>query len=356
MRPRRSMIAVLVLFLVSSVGGAASAAITLPVVTPADLGARAMGMGGAYVALADDASAVYWNPAGLAEVKWVSVTPVVGIATSGYQSLKDFADLMETKVNYTDLNIPTKDFNLGASASGLAGIVTKRFGVSYMPSASVSFGYDFDEPAPHSNTAIQARATVYQDTVLSAALPLAKAPFNLAGLNVGANLKFIKGEYYSADAKLVENQKPELTLGATGNGVALDVGAQAQVSERLRLGLVARDVYRRVDWSAADHPEDGRPTIQAGVAFKAPLGLTLAADVENGRFDGKDVTRWRFGLEESLFGVLAVRGGYRTNPEGKPTLSVGVGAGIGRWLRLEAALASDLADRAEGVLTGILQF
>src|SRR5258708_2353878 len=33
------------------------------------VGARGLGMGGAYTALADDANAVYWNPAGLAQVE-----------------------------------------------------------------------------------------------------------------------------------------------------------------------------------------------------------------------------------------------------------------------------------------------
>lgn len=32
------------------------------------VGARAMGMGGAFTAVADDASAVFWNPAGLAQL------------------------------------------------------------------------------------------------------------------------------------------------------------------------------------------------------------------------------------------------------------------------------------------------
>ena len=33
------------------------------------VGARALGMGGAFAGLADDASAAYWNPAGLAYLK-----------------------------------------------------------------------------------------------------------------------------------------------------------------------------------------------------------------------------------------------------------------------------------------------
>jgi len=33
-----------------------------------EVGSRAIGMGGAFVALANDASALYWNPAGLARM------------------------------------------------------------------------------------------------------------------------------------------------------------------------------------------------------------------------------------------------------------------------------------------------
>ena len=35
----------------------------------AGVGVRAMGMGGAYVGVADDFTAVYWNPAGLAQMR-----------------------------------------------------------------------------------------------------------------------------------------------------------------------------------------------------------------------------------------------------------------------------------------------
>ena len=57
------------------------------------IGARAMGMGGAYVALADDATAPYWNPAGLsllgqksATAMYVQPNSATGIGIHGYLS------------------------------------------------------------------------------------------------------------------------------------------------------------------------------------------------------------------------------------------------------------------------------
>jgi hypothetical protein len=46
-----------------------------------ELGARAMGMGGAFVAVADDVTALHWNPAGLAGLEGVQV---FGMRTSVY--------------------------------------------------------------------------------------------------------------------------------------------------------------------------------------------------------------------------------------------------------------------------------
>ncbi len=46
-----------------------------------EVGARAMGMGGAFVAVADDVTALHWNPAGLADLEGVQV---FGMRTSVY--------------------------------------------------------------------------------------------------------------------------------------------------------------------------------------------------------------------------------------------------------------------------------
>lgn len=353
MAVRRSL--VLVLALVAMVGGAAQAA---------DLGARAMGMGGAYTALANDATAVYWNPAGLAEVSVISVTPVLALETSGLGALEKYRTLTE-KATFTPADLPSESFGLTATATGMAGVVTKRFGVSYVPSAKVSADYDYKPDYPL-NSVLDGSATMFNDTVLTVALPFTKAPLNLAALNVGANLKFINGKYYGVSRTVwdvaMSEDAPPVELGATGNGFGLDLGAQGQVGERLRLGVVARDVVRNVSWSgtdkaAAETKGKVEPTLAGGLAFKAPLGLTVAADVENTTVNGKNVTRYRAGLEESLFGVLAGRVGIRTNPDGaNPTYSVGLGAGIFKFLRLELAAASDLKDSAQLCLTGIAQF
>lgn len=46
-----------------------------------EVGARAMGMGGAFVAVADDVTALHWNPAGLADLEGIQV---FGMRTSVY--------------------------------------------------------------------------------------------------------------------------------------------------------------------------------------------------------------------------------------------------------------------------------
>src|ERR1700676_2508502 len=58
--PRFGLLAVIILLL-----GTSS---FLSAQTFDQVGERAQGMGGAFVAVADDASAIYWNPAGLANI------------------------------------------------------------------------------------------------------------------------------------------------------------------------------------------------------------------------------------------------------------------------------------------------
>ena len=66
---RRGFYLLFFIFLGTGVSGAQEQAIG----NFSGLGARAMGMGGAYLGVADDFSAVYWNPAGLAQMRQTEV-------------------------------------------------------------------------------------------------------------------------------------------------------------------------------------------------------------------------------------------------------------------------------------------
>jgi len=70
-------------------------------------GARALAMGGAYTAIANDFSAIYWNPAGLAAI------PVGGIFAEG------FANTLKNKITYLGTSKDITDQNKRLGAIGL---------------------------------------------------------------------------------------------------------------------------------------------------------------------------------------------------------------------------------------------
>ncbi len=70
---KRAILAASVAFLLAGTAGANFLEV--------EVGARAMGMGGAFVAVADDVTALHWNPAGLADLEGIQV---FGMRTSVY--------------------------------------------------------------------------------------------------------------------------------------------------------------------------------------------------------------------------------------------------------------------------------
>jgi hypothetical protein len=82
-----------------------------------ELGARAMGMGGAFVAVADDVTALHWNPAGLAGLPGVQV---FGMRTSVYS-----VDGLSEDAVLTSYGTGSMGYGLGWMRTGAAGLYSE---------------------------------------------------------------------------------------------------------------------------------------------------------------------------------------------------------------------------------------
>ncbi|PIP13827.1 MAG: hypothetical protein COX49_01065 [bacterium (Candidatus Stahlbacteria) CG23_combo_of_CG06-09_8_20_14_all_40_9] len=116
-----------------------------------DVGARAIGMGGAFVAVADDATAIFWNPAGLSRLgrnemifnhtKWladINFDFFGGILSVGNYGI---VGISMTSLSTADMEVRTVDepegtgelFSVGSMALGLsyAKNLTDRFSIGF---------------------------------------------------------------------------------------------------------------------------------------------------------------------------------------------------------------------------------
>ena len=106
----------------------------------AGVGARAMGMGGAYIAIANDLSSLYWNPAGLVQIRQMQLSATLlpywkRQAESVFKSASPHSkEITSTQLNSIGVVLPVpttrgsfvfavgfnrlKDFDLGVSALG----------------------------------------------------------------------------------------------------------------------------------------------------------------------------------------------------------------------------------------------
>jgi len=209
------------------------------------MGARALGMGGAGIAIADDASTIYYNPAGLGLIQGRAVTSL-----------------------YTNHH--------GAAGYLAAGYAQKNMGAGIL--RLDASGIDkTDEFADVIGT--------FGATELTAMAGYGRAV--IPGLSVGGSVK-----YYSQ------------TLPAnSGSGVTGDIGVLYEVgSGNFRVGAVARNVVGTVkyDEGASDAFER---SYGIGAAFRPMEPLLIAADVVI-----EDGVEARAGAEYS-FGSITVRAG-----------------------------------------------
>lgn len=223
-------------------------------------GARALGMGSAFVAVADDAYASYWNPAGLAQLQDNSI---------GMMYSERFG--RRVKDQFVSVAFPTMSFSVYRTSVG--NIPEVKWGADNKPEQIGTF----------------------TDEELAGFLSLA---FRLeAHLFLGGNAKYIYHKLY----------------GHQATGYGFDVGALVKATSWFYLGVTVRDVHGSVvKWTNESSHEDTIPlSIKTGAAVRLlDNKITVACDVDLSDVDLTKKPLLHIGGEVCPHKVIALRAGF----------------------------------------------
>lgn len=255
------------------------------------VGGRALGMGGAQVALVNDVTAGYWNPAGLAAMNY----PQIALMHEEH-----FGNLVN--YNYGAVAIPYgKDMSFGLSAIrlGIDGIPDTREALVDRNSGEVI--YDINNPrAVIDPTLIKE----FSNTDWAFYFTFAKRQSDK--LFWGANIKVITRSIAEESA----------------TGIGFDIGAIYKLSNKWSLGANLQDATTTlVAWSTGRN-ELISPTLKVGTAYSLDLfgGTLLPALDFDTRFENRKFASnfnigpvsfdMHLGLEYNYKNIVAIRGGY----------------------------------------------
>jgi len=228
-------------------------------------GARAVAMGSAFTGIADSADAVFYNPAGIAQItrKEMSVT---------YSAL------------YSDIQSSFLSFVSPVSKTASIGI-----GVTYVT-------FDKIESMDGSGNSLG----MIKPTNMAAAVYYSE---KLQDIIVGGGIKFIKQDY----------------VAEKGNAYAVDGGILYKMSDNLSLGAAVFNLGPKAKLGDASNKLPSN--IRGGIGYKLSKNVTIGCDAE------KPVdldTRIHIGCEYELSRSLVARVGYQSLKDIGLTAGVGL--------------------------------
>ncbi|HGJ65550.1 TPA: PorV/PorQ family protein, partial [bacterium] len=256
------------------------------------------GMGGAFVAVADDGTTTYWSPGGLPNLKSRELS---------FMYCQQFNSLIKT--NFISYVHPETKW-------GSFGISWLRLGVEDIPKT----GYkdinqnnvqDFDDK---NENGIKDPGELYIEHPIQVGSfdDIEDGIFFTYGLKLsdefstGVNIKYIK-------QSLASN---------TSTGIGFDLGAVYQIFDSLKVGVNLQDLTKtKLKWDSMSKHEDIIPmSIKFGAAYSKPIQALKSDLTLSWSLDTKYGTEMRYGVEWWLLNVLAVRIGMNVDE-----LSAGAG-------------------------------
>ena len=301
-------------------------------------GTRALGMGGAFTAVADDSGALFYNPAGLRQLEGMSLD-LINLEVETSKSTFDLVDDLEaaqggTEAQAADLIRANVGKHFRERINTTPNVATSRFGFAILGQATADG--DFRNMQ---NPVVDLTAMV--DVGASASVAHSVG----ANLDVGATGKYVRRKAVTKTFTALDIASSQFDPFDGMNGwetdTAFDLGAMYHLRGLPFSPTVAATALNLTDLDFG--PAGVIPaSYNVGIALHpkvGPLGLTLAADfvdvTKNLVGDEDPKKRTNLGAEVALWDFLAVRAGVHQS-------YFSAGATLNVWV-----LKLDLATYAE---------
>lgn len=316
---------------------------------------KAIGMGGAGVAVLSQDHIFFYNPAQLNRLKYGRMT-IIDFQVSfnknlwdqidfynthqdEFKNLEDFSDDQTTKFFKEASNLAKKRAQVGFSGPVALNMMVKNFGIGLFTRADVDYQMKTGASGiPIINASLQADFL----GIASAAYGFNKL---LPGkLSLGGSIKYIY-RWTAGKFQSISNLNSDI-VAYHGKAIGLDLAALYNVTRRLYVGCTIFDVNSpTIDYE----PDAGikndstkfiitpegkiEPSLRLGVAYYTKWSLTplvnniiLALDIDQ-PFD-TEITFFKklyFGIEASLTPVFQIRTGFA---QGYPTFGFGINLSV----------------------------
>jgi len=246
--------------------------------------ARALGMGEAFSAVADDASATYYNPAGIGELQKREIHTMHAMLS------------LDRKLDFANYVLPDP------KRKGVWGFSWTRFGVDEIPETRVDNA---------GNPIVDASGNVRIFSYFSDVE-------NNYSLSYGRKMSDRRS--YGGTLKLLRHS----LFDASANGLGLDWGGLFKMSDRTKIGVVLKNLGASLKWNTASGNKDSIPvTSVVGVAYQWKPKILTALDIEK---TGSEDFKAKFGVEGKITESIALRAGVNNK-----NFSIGAGFKSKEW-------------------------
>ncbi|OYD14214.1 hypothetical protein CH333_08745 [candidate division WOR-3 bacterium JGI_Cruoil_03_44_89] len=286
-----------------------------------DIGAKAIGMGGSFVGIADDPTAVYWNPAGLVQINKLTVLAAAEISEG---------EVFYTWERKTTPNLLYETSHYFPSYIGFV-IPTEKtvWCISeYIPYDLYAIVRDMEETTPEhpegtGNKFDTMDYTRFYTTTVSMAYKM--NPY----VSVGINLNY----FFKRDGIITDYKKGKdrSYITESGHGFGGDIGILCKPHENLGVGFVMKyNLLPIKGIIGGTKVEETLPLfIGAGISARVLPKILLNADINFTKWSGisfkwgeesanpeyvRDIFQQRIGLEYLMRDNLALRIGLYNEP------------------------------------------